>query len=245
MAFADIHSHILFGADDGAVGEEDMLAMADRAYRSGTRLLCCTPHFHPGYWGGSRERSAAAYDRLTAAARDRYPDLRLYLGNELRYSPECVSWLRDGACRTLGQTRCVLVDFSADAPARLIENGLGSLLNAGYIPVLAHAERYEALHGKLAPLRDFRRNGVILQADTQSLFRGFGFSVRHQCRKLLAEGLIDLFSSDAHDCASRPPEMDACFDYISKKYGRACAESLCWDTAQQLLCGSVVGKDDF
>ena len=64
-------------------------------------------------------------------------------------------------------------------------------------------------------------------------------------RKLLAEGLIDLFSSDAHDCAARPPEMDACFDYITKKYGRACAESLCRDTAQQLLCGSAAGKDFF
>lgn len=137
------------------------------------------------------------------------------------------------------------MDFSSDAPARLIESGLGSLINAGYTPVLAHAERYEALHGKLAPLRDFRRNGVLLQADTQSLFRGFGFAVRRQCRKLLAEGLIDLFSSDAHDCAARPPEMDACFDYITKKYGRACAESLCRDTAQQLLCGSAAGKDFF
>ena len=47
------------------------------------------------------------------------------------------------------------------------------------------------------------------------LFRGFGFAVRRQCRKLLAEGLIDLFSSDAHDCAARPPQMDAWFDYIT------------------------------
>ena len=245
VTFADIHTHLLSGVDDGAKDEDEMLAILDAAYQSGTRLLCCTPHFHPGYWGHNRERSAAAYDRLTAAVRDRYPDLRLHLGNELRYSPECVSWLREGDCRTLGQTRCVLVDFSSDAPARLIESGLGSLINAGYTPVLAHAERYEALHGKLAPLRDFRRNGVLLQADTQSLFRGFGFAVRRQCRKLLAEGLIDLFSSDAHDCAARPPEMDACFDYITKKYGRACAESLCRDTAQQLLCGSAAGKDFF
>lgn len=111
VTFADIHTHLLSGVDDGAKDEDEMLAILDAAYQSGTRLLCCTPHFHPGYWGHNRERSAAAYDRLTAAARDRYPDLRLHLGNELRYSPECVSWLRDGDCRTLGQTRCVLVDF--------------------------------------------------------------------------------------------------------------------------------------
>lgn len=243
MTFADIHSHMLYGVDDGAADRAEMLAIVERAYRSGTRLLCCTPHFHPGYWGDNTKRSAAAYEKLRSATRSKYPDLQLYLSNELRYSPECVSWLERGDCRTLGPDRCVLVDFSADAPARLIENGLNTLLNAGYTPILAHAERYRAFHGKQAPLREFRHKGVILQADAQSLFRGFGFLVQRQCKKLLAEGMIDLFSSDAHDCTARPPEMDACFDYISKKYGRACAESLCRDTAQQLLCGSAVGKD--
>lgn len=55
----------MFGVDDGAKDEDEMLAILDAAYQSGTRLLCCTPHFHPGYWGHNRERSAAAYDRLT------------------------------------------------------------------------------------------------------------------------------------------------------------------------------------
>lgn len=91
VTFADIHTHLLFGVDDGAKDEDEMLAILDAAYQSGTRLLCCTPHFHPGYWGHNRERSAAAYDRLTAAARNRYPDLRLHLGNELALQPGSAS----------------------------------------------------------------------------------------------------------------------------------------------------------
>lgn len=243
MAFADIHSHILYGVDDGAKDQAEMLAIVGQAYRSGTRLLCCTPHFHPGYWGDNVRCSAAAYEKLQSAARKLYPELQLYLGNELRYAPECVSWLESGICRTLGQSRCVLVDFSADATERQIESGLATLLNAGYTPILAHAERYRAFHGKLDRLRAFRRNSIILQADVQSLFRGFGFSVQRQCKRMLADGLIDLFSSDAHDCTARPPEMNVCFDYISKKYGRACAEALCWGAAEQLLCGNAVRKD--
>ena len=51
MALADIHIHLLFGVDDGAKDEDEMHAILDAAYQAGTRVLCCTPHFHPGYFG--------------------------------------------------------------------------------------------------------------------------------------------------------------------------------------------------
>ena len=51
MDFSDLHIHILCGVDDGAKTEADMYAMADAAYSGGTRIICATPHFHPGYFG--------------------------------------------------------------------------------------------------------------------------------------------------------------------------------------------------
>lgn len=243
MALADIHTHMLFGVDDGARSEEEMYGMIDQAYQSGTRIICFTPHFHPGYWGDHGQQITQTFQRLKEGLRTSHPELRVYLGNELRYAPECIDWLESGDCRTLNQTRYVLVDFSEAAPEKRIGNGLDRLLNAGYVPILAHAERYRALHGNSRLIQEYRDNGVIIQADAQSLFRGFGFSVRRQCKRLLANGLIDLFSSDAHDCSSRPPDMKDCFDYIAKKYGKSCAGSLCWDTAGRILCGEAVRKD--
>lgn len=243
MAFVDMHIHLLFGVDDGAKDEQEMTAILDAAYRSGTRVLCCTPHFHPGYFGDNYDRAGAAFESLSDYAKRTYPDMTLYLGNELRYGPECVSWLRQGACRTINGTRYVLVDFSEAASEKLIANGLSAMLNAGYIPVLAHVERYCSLHGRFPMIREFRQNGVVMQADTQSLFCGFGLRVQHQCRKLLALGLIDIFSSDAHGRTSRPPEMLACSDYIRKKYGADYATELCCNNAVRLLHGETVGKD--
>ena len=243
MVFTDIHSHVLFGTDDGAKNEEEMHAIVDGAYGSGTRVLCCTPHFHPGYFGDNRSQADSAYRKLREYVGLKYPDMSLYIGNELRYAPECTAWLQSGACRTLNGTRFVLVDFSEAAPEKLITDGLHRLLNAGYIPVLAHVERYRALHRRSAVIREYGSNGVILQADTQSLFRGFGLSVQHQCRRLLAEGLIDLFSSDTHDCTGRPPDMSACAAYLEKKFGAACAEALCCKNAVNILRGEAVRKD--
>ena len=39
--------------------------------------------YAPGFW-------------LLLSAGMTYPDMALYLGNELRYEPECVTWLRQG-----------------------------------------------------------------------------------------------------------------------------------------------------
>ena len=243
MVLADIHIHLLFGVDDGAKDEEEMHAILDAAYQAGTRVLCCTPHFHPGYFGDNYDKVNTAFESLSSYVKRKYPEVSLYLGNELRYEPECVTWLRQGVCRTVNGTRYVLVDFSETAPEKGIENGLNALLNAGYIPILAHVERYRSLHGKTSAIRSFRHNGVLIQADTQSLFRGFGLLVQRQCRKLLSLGFIDLFSSDAHNCTSRVPEMMGCFHYINKTYGADYAAALCCNNAVRLLRGEAVRKD--
>lgn len=91
MALADIHIHLLFGVDDGAKDEDEMHAILDAAYQTGTRVLCCTPHFHPGYFGDNYGKVNAAFERLSSYVQKTYPDMALYLGNELRYEPECVT----------------------------------------------------------------------------------------------------------------------------------------------------------
>mgnify|MGYP000379279361 CR=1 FL=1 len=66
MGLADIHIHLLFGVDDGAKDEDEMHAILDAAYQAGTRVFCCTPHFHPGYFGDNYDKVNAAFKRLSS-----------------------------------------------------------------------------------------------------------------------------------------------------------------------------------
>ena len=203
MIFADIHNHSLAGVDDGARCEEAMFQMVDAAYADGIRLLCLTPHFHPVCFGDNRESSLESFQKLRLYAEERYPQLRLYLGNELRYGPNCDSWLKEGFCRTLGDSSLVLVDFSAEAGQNLIIRGLSQLLSMGYRPVLAHAERYPNLTAKA--VGDCLRNGIQIQINAGSLFGSFGFGARIRARRLLRQHLVTLVASDAHNLQHRPP----------------------------------------
>ena len=75
MGLADIHIHLLFGVDDGAKDEDEMHAILDAAYQAGTRVLCCTPHFHPGYFGDNYDKVHAAFKRLSSYVQKTYPDM--------------------------------------------------------------------------------------------------------------------------------------------------------------------------
>lgn len=240
MAFTDMHIHLLFGADDGAGTEAEMYALLDASYADGVRTLCCTPHFHPGYFGDNRKQIEEAFSRLACYTQDNYSDLKLYLGNELRYSRNCLDWLNAGDCRTLGGTHYVLVDFLEDVKETEIVRGMEQLLSGGYRPVLAHTERYRNL--RLRSVELLRENGVRIQMDTQSVTGGFGLAAKSRSRKLLAKGFADMVSSDAHDCLYRPPGLSECYGYISRHWGSGCADALCETNALHLF-EDAEGKD--
>lgn len=197
--------------------------------------MCLTPHFHPGYFGNNRSKTDAAFDKLREYAREKYKDLQLYLGNELRYSDGCMSWMAENACRTLNGSRYVLVDFSTVEDRQRILRGLNQLRNAGYTPVLAHAERYRNFHGDFREIRYLRDRDVVIQMDAGSVFGVFGFWTKLRSRAMLKQGMVDVVSSDAHGLESRVPMMEKCADFLRKKYGSEYAQDLCWNHAVRIL----------
>lgn len=243
MNFADLHIHALCGVDDGAKTESEMIQMLDASYADGVRYLCLTPHFHPGYFGDNYEKTDQAYEKICAYAKQQYPDLQLFPGNELRYGRGCISWLKEGRCRTLNHTRYVLVDFSERENEKTITAGLEHLLNSGYVPILAHAERYAKLDSRLKRIREFKENGVWIQLDVQSLYGGFGLTAARRAKAIMSNHLADLVATDAHDTQHRPPGLSGGYRYISRNYGESYAVALFYGNAIQILYGNMNEED--
>lgn len=243
MSFSDIHTHILYKTDDGTATREEMFELVGKAYEHGTRLLCATPHFYPGYFGDNRESAIHAFEVLTEHCAKNYPDLTLVLGNELFYTHDSISWIRNNLCVPMGNTRYVLTEFSIDDSEDFIAEGIMRLLNIGYIPIIAHAERYGKLStGRLWVLK---QNGVLVQINSQSFeFKPLRFKQNKRVKMLLEEKLVDFISSDAHDISRRPPYMQKAFDYLAKKYGKEYAERLCCENAKKLFGNKVEAEEE-
>lgn len=242
MFFSDIHMHILYGTDDGPKTPEEMFKMADIAYKNGTRLICATPHFCPGNFGDNRERSEQAFKVLKEYCKEKYPDLKLYLGNEFYYLLEGLSWLKSGVCHTMGNTRYALVEFDVNASENEIAEGIDRILNSGFVPIIAHAERYRKLSFKR--LWAIRQNGALVQVNAQSFKTDFfTLGVKARLKVMLFENGVDFVSSDAHGLVHRVPDMTYAYNYLVEKYGDEYAERLCHGNAENLIFADMSEED--
>lgn len=242
IKFADIHSHMLYGVDDGANTEEEMWALLEAAYQDGTRVFCFTPHYYPALFGDNAQRSQALFDHLSEEAADRLPEALLTLGNELRYSPAAVEWLRQGRCRTMNYSRYVLVDFQADESATVIESAIHRLLNAGYKPILAHAERYVSYHRDWKRIMAMRENSVLIQIDADSYTGSWGRHAKHMSKLLIKNRIVDIVSSDAHDLKHRPPSLRHYYDCVCRSCGQEYADHIFYDNPVRVLSQGGVNQ---
>ena len=243
MKFTDLHNHALYATDDGPKSEKDMQSLVDAIYKDNIRYLCLTPHYHPGYFGENTDRAEHAYQRLSAYVAEKYPDLKIYRGNELRYNRGCEGWIKEGKCHAINDTNYVLIDFSQNEEGDVIVKGTNRILNAGYIPVLAHVERYRKIAGDMDFIRELKENGVVIQVDAQSILGVFGFGSKRSCKKMLAYHLVDVVATDAHGSLLRPPSITESYKYIEKRFGKKYAEAVCVRNPYTILENKQLGKE--
>ena len=232
--YFDLHSHMLCRVDDGAGSEEEMYRMLDRSYADGVRGLCLTPHFSPAMFGDTRERSQEAFALLQAYAKEHYPDLELFLGNELGYYDGCQRALEAGICRTIAGSRYVLVDFSEYVGFFNLRTGVGLLQRSGYKVILAHAERYRCLFHQMDWIESFVAAGGVIQLNASSVEGSWGFGAKRQWKKLMRQGLAHVISTDAHNLKSRPPELSVCMNYLKLHCTEEEISLLTWENAWRI-----------
>ena len=104
-----------------------------------------------------------------------------------------------------------------------IRTVLYELISAGFIPIIAHAERYPAFVEHPENITDAIGLGARIQVNADALLGMDGFVIRHFCKKLMKNGQIDFIASDAHDMKARPSRLKECAEYVEKKWGRQTA----------------------
>jgi protein-tyrosine phosphatase len=223
----DIHNHSLYGLDDGADSYETMCGMIDASYSSGVRHICFTPHyFNVGDRDCTPEMIKKSFGEAVEYCKEKYPDMILDVGSEMIYHFDCGVALSSKKLFTIADSRYVLVDFLATPDARGIVLGTERLLNLGYIPIVAHVERYPCLWNKIDKIRHMSELGAVIQINAASLSGGLFSKSKRQCVKLLSQELVDVVASDAHDLTERTPNLEAAVKFVISKFGEEYAEHI-------------------
>ena len=92
----------------------------------------------------------------------------------------------------------ILVEMSYLCPPISLYDILFDLQVAGYIPILAHPERYNFFHNSLNEYRKLKAAGCFFQLNMLSTTGYYGEKVAKAAELLLLNGLIDYVGSDVH-----------------------------------------------
>lgn len=232
----DIHSHILPGIDDGAKSLEQSKEMLRMAWEQGISEIIATPHYMPGRHNATPIQVREATTNLQQWALEQGMPLTIYSGNEIYYHGEVLELLERGEVLTLADSDCVLVEFSPADDFRYIRNGLMSIQSVGFIPVLAHVERYaDICEKKLDRIQELHDMGVLIQVNAGTLLGRMGRKARSFALEILKSRMADFVGTDAHDLSERAPCMAECFEKVKRKCKGGYAEYIFASNARTLI----------
>ena len=204
----DLHSHLVPAVDDGARTVDDALEGIGRMVEAGIRRVVTTPHFDvslgrdPARFGARMRQIDSAFAELRDRVAVEHPDVVLARGQEVMLDapfPE----LTDDRHRLAG-TRFVLVEWPRLQIPPATPDVVARIRGQGWIPVIAHPERYRGLMRDFAVVGAWRRAGACLQMNHGSVVGRYGTDVQTAAFRLLEGGWVDCLSSDFHARAHLP-----------------------------------------
>lgn len=219
--YYDIHTHILPGVDDGSKSMEESQDMLRQSYEQGVRHIVATPHYSMSGPNRPVEELQQKLEQLQRAAGDIAPDLTVQLGNELLNGPGMIEALRRGEALTLAGTRYILVEFLPQDKYQTLYHSLHDYIMAGYIPIVAHMERYEALYKDYDRIEELSKLGCYFQMNTESITGGLLNRRAAYHRRLIREGYIQFLGSDCHGREYRKPLMKDALKYFGQEPGES------------------------
>lgn len=213
QGWIDIHAHILPGVDDGSSDWQESEKMLSVACAQGIRHIIATPHF-------SRRQDIEQLKNLQRELQKKADMMEksvvISLGQEILYFEELIQYLEQGRALTLAGSRYVLVEFLPGDGFGRLYRAVRSLVQASYLPVIAHAERYCCLgrRGRAGELADC---GAYLQVNAGSLKGGMLDKQAAWCRKEILNGTIHYIATDMHGAVRRPPDIEGAAAWLAKQ----------------------------
>lgn len=233
----DIHSHILWGLDDGAETFDDTLAMLKLAADSGTTDIVATPHANSRY----RYNTEVVKQKIEQVSSSGSATPRIHRGCDFHLSFDNVQDAMDNPAKySINGGRYLLVEFPNNNPLAGMKRVLATLLDIGLTPIMTHPERHNHLRKINEDFREWIQMGCLVQVTAQSLLGRFGRQAEVSAWEMVRRGLAHFVASDGHDVEHRPPRLDLAFDAVASRVGQAHAQLLLIENPGAVLAGGSI-----
>jgi protein-tyrosine phosphatase len=193
----DWHCHILPGIDDGAKNLDESLGMLEAYVRLGIQKIVATPHIHGDFFPNNRQTIALAHQQVAELISRHQLPLTLEYAAEY-YADEHFRQLIANNDLLPIDEQYILFEWPMQQLPLSAQLMVEQIQKKGFVPVLAHPERYRYWHGKIRDLGEWKRMGVYFQLNLLSLTGHYGRSEKQMAQQLLDADYIDAVGTDAH-----------------------------------------------
>ena len=233
----DIHSHVVWGVDDGSPTLKISLQMLRDAADTGTTDIVATPH------------SNSEFEYVPQIIDERIRQLNEQIGERVKVHRGCdlhlsfdnvVMAIEDPKKFAINGRRYVLVEFSDLHITGSLDQVLDRLLSNDLVPIITHPERNPILQRDTKKINRWMDLGCLVQVTALSVLGGFGKTAHAAAHHLLSQGFVHVIASDAHDPVHRHARLDEAKLAVAAKYGDATADLLFETNPGNILNGRIV-----
>ncbi|PWJ99124.1 tyrosine-protein phosphatase YwqE [Flavobacterium araucananum] len=195
--YVDIHSHLLPGIDDGAKTITETTKLIKAFQEIGIYEFVTTPHISHYIWNNSPQSIIAKQAETTQLLDNDILKIPFRVAAEYFMDDWFQAHFKSEKLLTL-KDNYVLVEMSYMNPPVQLYTLLFDLQVAGYIPVLAHPERYLFYHKNFDEYEKLKKAGCLFQLNLLSLVGYYGERITKVADLLLKKGMYDFVGTDVH-----------------------------------------------
>lgn len=193
----DIHSHLLPGIDDGVKTLKESIEIIKEFKSLGYKKLITTPHIFSDLYLNTKDIIQDKLFIVKSELKNRDIEIELEASAEYYLDENFFELIENDELLPF-KGNYILFETPCNLRLMMLDTIIERIKDKGYIPVLAHPERYSYLHSdNLEKYRELKRMGVLFQVNFKSL-QSKSKILRKITLKLINEGLVDFIGSDVH-----------------------------------------------
>ncbi len=194
---SDTHAHLLHAIDDGPEDLEKSVNLISSLSQLGFSKLHATPHVMADHYPNSREHILQRYDQVLNKLSGENLSVEITCAAEYFLDEHFAILLEREELLPLSN-KYLLVEMSTVSPAPGLYDFLFEIQTRGYVPLLAHPERYVYYHQNFALYEELKTRGCLFQVNLLSLSGYNGRKIKSIAWKMIKQEMVDFLGSDAH-----------------------------------------------
>lgn len=206
----ELHNHFLPGIDDGVRTVEESIELLTTFSNLGYKKVIMTPHIMQGAYDNNAQTIGDALNLVKNALKTTGLSIQVEAAAEYFFDDYFINLVETEQPLMNFNKKYVLFELPTVNRPKQLEEVIFRLKLLGYLPVIAHPERYPLFHEKsFEKYQALKDLDCYFQLNLMSFTGHYGKQIQAVAEDLSLRGMVDFVGSDIHGVKHLPMAYSA------------------------------------